>query len=206
MNTAEILRGFLVLEGIDGAGTTTQASLLGERCAREGIPCFLTREPTDGPIGRLIRSALRREASFTAETMARLFAADRGEHLSGPGGIRAALERGELAVSDRYFFSSLAYQSVECDPDLVRELNRRFPLPEYLVFLDVPPEIGEGRVSRRGEREIYERRDFQSRAAANYLRLWEDYGASGMKILRVDGTEDPGDIHRRLWSFVEKNR
>jgi len=103
---------------------------------------------------------MRREASFTAETMARLFAADRGEHLSGPGGIRAALERGELAVSDRYFFSSLAYQSVECDPDLVRELNRRFPLPEYLIFLDVPPEIGEGRVSRRGEREIYERTGF----------------------------------------------
>lgn len=206
MNKAEILPNFLVFEGLDGAGTTTQASLLEERCAQEGLACFLSREPTDGAVGRLVRAALRREVSLAPQTLAHLFAADRWEHLYGPGGILEALDRGELAVSDRYLFSSLAYQAVESDPQLVRRLNQIFPLPEFLVFLDISPETGENRVSRRGEREIYEYRDFQNRVAANYRQLWQSYASSGMKILSLDGSADPGSIHRQIWSFIRNNR
>ena len=206
MNTPEIVRNFLVLEGIHGAGTTTQASLLGERCSREGISCFLTQEPTREPVGRLIRSVLRKEIAVTPDTMAHLFAADRCEHVFGPRGILAAAGRGELVVSDRYVFSSLAYQTVDCDPEFVLGLNARFPLPEFLVYLDVAPELGEKRMTGRSGREIYEYRDFQSRAAANYGRLWERYSALGMRILIVDGGEEPGAIHERIWSFLGKFR
>ena len=206
MDKQKIVRNFLVLEGIDGAGTTTQGNLLHERCRREGIPAILTQEPTRDPVGRFIRSILRKETTVTPETMAHLFAADRNEHIFGPDGILSTVERGLTVISDRYFFSSLAYQTVDCDADFVRGLNSRFPLPEMLVYLEVAPEIGEKRLNSRSEREIYEYLDFQNRATQNYARLWEEYAPSSMRIMKIDGTLDPGVIHDRIWSFFKNFR
>ncbi|MCL2128288.1 MAG: dTMP kinase, partial [Treponema sp.] len=101
----EILSNFAVFEGGDGSGTSTQLALLGQKLGGNGGkgPVFYpTFEPTDGPIGLLIRSALKNEAVMRPQTVARLFSADRGEHLYSPGGIIERCRRGELVISDRY--------------------------------------------------------------------------------------------------------
>jgi dTMP kinase len=139
-----ILHRFAVLEGLDGSGTTTQLRLAGRRLEREGVPHFLTWEPTDGPVGTLIRSILRHEVPAEPCTVAMLYAADRSEHLHGPGGILERASRGELVLSDRYLFSSLAYQSLECPEEQVAGLNAGFPLPELLVFVDTRSRAGSG--------------------------------------------------------------
>jgi dTMP kinase len=156
-----ILENFAVLEGCDGSGTTTQLELLSRRFARTGW-FYATAEPTGGPVGELIRVLLKDEARVSEgnrdsaekriaggkrvapETLARLFAADRAEHLYGSGGIvERCSARGELVVSDRYSLSSLVYQAIDCGEELPRILNESFPLPELLVYLDVESETAE---------------------------------------------------------------
>ncbi|MDR1625567.1 MAG: dTMP kinase [Spirochaetia bacterium] len=198
-----VLKNFIVLEGLDGAGTTTQAKLLHERHALQGIRAVLTQEPTSQPIGLAIRKILRKETPALPETLAYLFAADRNEHLHGPGGIRDLSAQGCRVISDRYLFSSLAYQSVGCGWDLVRELNRRFPLPEILIYLDIQPREGEKRLQSRQQREIFEFEDFQTKAAAGYGRVLREYAASAMRILSIDATRPPQAIHEEIWEFVK---
>ncbi|HUJ75486.1 MAG TPA: dTMP kinase, partial [bacterium] len=102
-----ILQRFAVLEGLDGAGTTTQLRLLSERLAREGTPHFATWEPTEGATGRMLRAILAREVRAHPRTVALLYAADRSEHIYEPQvGMEARARRGELVISDRYIFSS----------------------------------------------------------------------------------------------------
>jgi dTMP kinase len=198
-----ILKNFIVLEGLDGAGTTTQSNLLYTRCTDRAIAAVLTREPTDHAAGLVIRGILRKKASARPETMAYLFAADRNEHIYGPGGILEMTEKGSHVISDRYLFSSLAYQSVDCEWGFVRALNERFPLPEILIFLDIPPREGEKRLLSREEREIYEFEDFQTRAAAGYKRVLREYAASGMRILTIDAARPPEAIHEQIWEFIQ---
>ena len=104
-----------------------------------GIAQFCTGDPTMGPVGRVIRKILKRQIAAGPDTVALLFAADRTEHLYEENdGILSHLRRGELVICDRYLFSSLAYQSLACDPEFVFYLNSRFPLPRHLVFLNTP--------------------------------------------------------------------
>jgi dTMP kinase len=198
------LKNFIVLEGLDGAGTTTQANLLYRRCLDEGLDAFLTREPTSHAVGLTIRSILKKEAAALPQTMAWLFAADRNEHVFGPGGILEETRKGRLVISDRYLFSSLAYQSVDCGFDFVRGLNDRFPLPEFLIFLDIPPQVGEKRLQTRREREIYEFQDFQTKAAAGYAQALKVFSDSGMRILNFDGTRKAETIHEEIWGEVRE--
>jgi dTMP kinase len=193
----------VVLEGLDGAGTTTQMKLLAERLAREGRPHVATWEPTDGPVGKLIRAILHREVPARPETVALLFAADRTEHVHAPStGIAARVSRGEIVICDRYLFSSLAYQSQACDPAFVRSLNEGFPLPELLLFLDTPVDVCQDRLARRGKEELYDGHAFQSKVRAEYLRAMERYRASGMRIERIPGDRPAGLIHGELWTLV----
>jgi dTMP kinase len=136
--------------------------------------------------------------------MAYLFAADRNEHIYSFGGIREKAEQGVLVISDRYLFSSLAYQSVDCGWDFVKTLNERFPLPEILIYLDIPLTEGEKRLKNRSQREIYEYQDFQAKADAGYKRVLREFSGSGMKILVIDGTEKPEIIHEQIWELVKK--
>ena len=199
-----VLKNFIVLEGLDGSGTTTQANLLMARCRNEVRQAFFTHEPTDHELGKLIRGILRKKTFAQPRTMAYLFAADRNEHVDGPGGIREAVEKGLLVICDRYLFSSLAYQSVDCGWDFVYDLNSGFPLPEILVFLDIKPMEGEKRLTKRDERDIYEYTDFQAKAAAFYEKALDEYTGSGMKILRLDATLPPQIIHEKIWNFMRE--
>ena len=203
-----ILRNFAVFEGIDGTGTTTQLNRLKQQYA--SIPggseqVLFTCEPTAGEIGRLIRRALRGELAYTPDTMARLFAADRGEHLDGADGIRAQLASGKAVFSDRYLFSSLAYQGEAGDPGLPLLLNSAFPLPEYLFFFDIDPDTAMDRVESRSDTlEIYEKRDFQAKVRARYLDLIAAFEKSDpeMHVIRIDATETVDAIAAKIWSIA----
>ncbi len=187
-----VLSRFIVLEGLDGAGTTTQAARLVTALRASGHEVVATAEPTDGPIGRRIRSVLSGAERVADLTMALLFAADRSEHLADPdGGIHAELARGRYVVCDRYLFSSLAYQGGLCGFDYVRMLNSRFALPEHLVFLDLPGRVGLERIKTRGHSEIYETPEFQDTVYRGYRQALEYYAHSAMRIHRIDGSRNP---------------
>ena len=124
----EVLKRFWVLEGLDGAGTTTQLKNLERYLSEKGIPVFRTAEPTIYESGLLIRRVLSGQFKVPQSTTAYLFAADRDNHLNNPEyGIKAHLAKGETVISDRYLFSSLAYQSIGFDFDQVQRLNSAFP-------------------------------------------------------------------------------
>ncbi len=199
-----VLDNFVVIEGLDGAGTTTLLQRLEQELSGRSIPHWCTFEPTDGWIGRRIRSILRGEESVHPRTMALLYAADRSEHLHAPGGgILARLERGELVVCDRYLFSSLAYQGVLVEFDYVAALNSRFPLPRHLVFLDTPVELSQKRLAGRGRAELYEAAELQRRVLQEgYARVFERYRDSAMRLHRVDGSGAPQEIFRRVWKIL----
>ncbi|MBX3126976.1 MAG: dTMP kinase [Polyangiaceae bacterium] len=172
---------FVVVEGIDGAGTTTHSKRLVKTLARAGYDARLTCEPSSGPIGSLIRQVLSHRVIVAGDsgprglgwsTMALLFAADRLDHLDSF--VLPALADGALVVSDRYDLSSLAYQSVTAPPGVepmgwIRELNVRAARPDLTLVLDVSPELAaERRKSRGGAEELFEKADVQARLAAVY--------------------------------------
>lgn len=197
-----LLRRLIVVEGIDGAGTTTQARLLSERLRSTGAPVFSTSEPTDNNTGRFLRRVLSGEVRLAPETVAYLFAADRWEHVFGSGGILEHHDAGDVVVCDRYSYSSLAYQGVECDEALVRELNSRFPDPGLLIFLDLEPDVGERRLARRAHREIYEQTEIQAQVRSNYHRLLR--GTRGeTSVVSLSGSDEEAEIHRKIWEAVQ---
>lgn len=198
----DIAKGFIVIEGLDGAGTTTQAALLGKRLEDAGIPHLTTKEPTDGPIGRLIRQALRKEISLPSEALAMLYAADRADHLYSENGVMKHLDNGDIVVSDRYFYSSVAYQGLTIPADDIKALNDSFPHPELLVFIDTPVEECMRRSASRGEAtELFEKEDVLRRTRDGYIaeirRLPE-----GVRLLVIDGTRTPEDIADEIWAVV----
>ena len=203
-----ILKHFAVIEGCDGSGTTTQLELLQKRFeapASRLPPFFPTCEPTQGPVGLLIRRILKGECTVSKETLARLFAADRGEHLYGESGIAERCERGELVVSDRYTPSSLVYQGLECGQELPEALNAAFPHPELLIYLDVDPHTAMKRIGRRTEKnEIYEKPDFQAKVREAYLELLPAYERAGVRLLRLDGTRPPEELAGEIWRAVQE--
>ena len=205
-----ILKNFIVFEGIDGAGTSTQIKKLVECGNTErGEGNFVaTAEPTTGETGRFLRRMLGGEFKVDEKTNAYLFAADRCEHIFGKGGVKELCESGKIVVSDRYFFSSMAYQSVSCGDELPKLLNSPFPLPEYLFYFVINPEISLGRVTSRGEKkEIYETIEKQKKIAAQYEKVISEYeknaAESGMKIIRIDAEKSIDEISEEIWNILK---
>jgi dTMP kinase len=172
---------FVVLEGIDGSGSTTHTKLLGKTLRQRGLKVVETCEPSAGPIGSMIRQVLQRRLfvadaagprAFAWSTMALLFAADRMDHLDST--VVPALREGAVVLSDRYDLSSLAYQSCTAPNGdkvvpWIRELNAAALRPDLTIVLDVPAEVAEERRrSRGGVEEMFEARDLQARLASVY--------------------------------------
>jgi dTMP kinase len=182
---------FIVIEGIDGAGTTTQTRLLCERLGERGLVAHATREPSDGPIGRLLREMLHgQHAPVSGAAMTLLFAADRMDHLARE--IEPQLLRGVHVVSDRYYHSSLAYQSEEAERALVAAANRSARTPDLTLFLRVRPQVAAERRHQQGRQtERYDDHALQERIARNYQALCEERAARE-RIVVIDG-EQPVD-------------
>jgi dTMP kinase len=183
----------VVLEGLDGAGTTTQARLLADALRAEGRTVHLTAEPSGGPVGGLVRQVLTRRtggrdgAPFDPAALALLFAADRLDHAAVE--ILPKLEDGVDVVSDRFTLSSLAYQGLAVgDLAWVEAVNGRAPAPDVTLFLRVRPEVGlRRRHAASLDREIFEVAAFQRRVAASYERAVEGLRAAGQRVVTLDG-------------------
>lgn len=200
MNTA-VLENFIVFEGIDGTGTSTQLKKLAERCVLEGITVHCTYEPTDRETGQLIRKILKGSSKAEPRTLAYLFAADRSEHLYGDKGITELCADGIPVISDRYIFSSLAYQGMTCGAELTAMLNSLFPLPEILIYFSLDPIIADTRMQIRDSREIFETIPFQTKVRTQFDRVLEQYGSTGMKIHRIDASKTPEAIAEEIWTL-----
>lgn len=199
----QVLDNFVVLEGLDGAGTTTQLQLIKEKLTELSIPHLCTFEPTDSTIGRVIRSILKGKIEAQAETIALLFAADRHEHIYNPEmGLAAHLAQGRVVVCDRYLFSSLAYQGSICDFDRVFSLNNNFPLPRHLIFLDTPIALSQQRLGKRDKRELFDLQDLQPQVLAGYLKSFKLYENLGMELHWIKGSRKPDEIFEELWSII----
>lgn len=193
---------FIVIEGIDGAGTTTQAKLLSDWISSRGRRCLLTSEPSRGPVGVLLRQIL--SGSLPApdnDAIALLFAADRIDHLDRE--VLPALKTGSDVVSDRYYHSSFTYQSLQGDLDWIRELNSRARAPDVTYILDLPAELAaERRREQRTTEELYERDSTQKKLEEAYRRL-PDWMQDELIIL-VDGSHDVRTVHGEITADLQK--
>jgi dTMP kinase len=203
---------FIVLEGIDGAGTTTQTHKLVDRLKAEGKAVKSTREPSDGPVGSLVRQVLTgrtvvpggRAPGWT--TMALLFAADRMDHVEAE--IEPFLTTGGIIISDRYDASSLAYQSVTSGKEgphavaWIRELNKHALRPDLTVVVDLPADIAAARRETRGEAvQLYEQNEVQRALADFYHSL--DKHMPNDKIAIIDGRGTVEEVHQRIYETVK---
>lgn len=190
----------IAVEGIDGTGKSTQLRLLAEELTRRGYPVVATREPTDGPYGRKIRELyVNRQQVTPAEELA-LFMADRREHVQEV--IAPALAAGKIVLTDRYYFSTAAYQGAAGhDPEAVLRENESFaPEPDLVLMLELPPAVGIERIqSLRGDAlNDFEQEHNLSRVAAVFASLERPC------IVRIDGTQEVRAVHRRILEQVEK--
>lgn len=197
---------FVVIEGLDGAGTTTQARLLVEGLQEVGQPAHLSREPSDGPIGVLIRQMLARRvvvpqgdgyAPIGRQTLALLFAADRLDHVRAE--VEPALAAGAVAVSDRYYHSSLVYQGDVDDQDemdlrWVRAINERARVPDLTIFLQAPAELCLGRIASRSRRDLYETEAKLRRLEQRYDEVISAMEEDGEAIVRLDAARRPEEL------------
>lgn len=195
---------FIVLEGIDGSGTTTQLDRLAERLRAAGRRVVATREPSPGPIGLLLREILRGThanpdgTGLDGRAMALLFAADRRDHLTRE--IEPALASGADVISDRYLLSSLAYQAVEADRAWVEQLASGVREPDLTLLLDVDIAVAAQRRTKAGRPvERYDADGTLARVAENYRRL----AAGRPNIVRIDGTPSPADVEQAIMRELE---
>lgn len=197
---------FVVFEGIDGSGKTTQVELLCKRLASTGFRIHTTCEPTDGPVGRLIRRMLSGSLQADQRTIASLFAADRTEHLMDPEtGIRQMVDTGTIVVCDRYYFSSYAYHSQYMDMEWVIQANRLnadILKPDITLFIDVDPQICLKRLqTTRKHLEIYEKIDIMKQVRANYLAAFNRL-AHQEHVVVIDGNNSVDNIAKAVWEQV----
>jgi len=216
----------IALEGIDGSGTTTQASLLQERIRSEHQQqVHFTAEPSVGTLGQALRHALSGSLALRPAAMALLFAADRLDHVDRE--VEPRLARGEHVVSDRYIYSSLAYQSLNNDVEWVAALNQQAPEADLTIYVRVDPATASQRRNARGEpEELFDRRETQQEVAAAYDRLlgdcptqatwrlsakgkWRRSGRPRAQFGResdvavVDGSRAPNELHEDIYALAQ---
>jgi dTMP kinase len=193
---------FIVLEGIDGSGTTTQAARLVASLRASGHAVLGTREPSDGPIGVVLRQALtRRLVGVSDRTLALLFAADRLDHLASV--VEPALAEGKVVVSDRYVLSSLAYQGMRMPLGWVETLNAAARRADLTLYLEVDPRTAaRRRQGRGGTEELFDADDVQRAVARAYGRVVRKH-TRAQRVVRVDGRAAPDAVAREILSRVQ---
>lgn len=197
---------FIAIEGTDGSGKSTQAGLLAQRLSAEGHKVHLTFEPTNGHIGKLLRSILKGEISVDQKAIAGLFLADRLDHLlNDQDGIVKKMNEGFTVVSDRYYFSSYAYHSVYMDMDWViacNEMCAQILRPHLNIFVDVPPEVCMQRINDNRETpELYETADILRKVRANYFTAFAKL-TNSEEVTVIDGNKDIHAVSDTIWSSV----
>ena len=212
-----MIRGhFVVLEGIDGSGTTTQVSRLAARYALEKLPAMTTAEPSAGPIGatirqilsgRLVLQSVQGLVSPSWKSMALLFAADRQDHIEAE--IAPNLEDGVAVLCDRYVYSSVIYQSVSSEvegaEEWIRSVNRHAIRPDLVLYLKVDPAAAlKRRMSRDRKTEIFDDPAFQQRLSEVYDRLPELFPET--RVITIDGNRPADEVTAACWAEIQQIR
>lgn len=201
---------FIVLEGIDGSGTSTQAELLKDYLIRQGEKAAVSPEPSTGAIGKLIRRAMQENCLAIAdknkfdEQMAYLFAADRHHHLYNDldGVVKLTQQQNTHVITTRYYFSSLAYNcNSEAEFAFVRSLNQKFPNPDLTIYLDIPLEVSLARIGDRAVKEVYETSEKLQKVKENFTRIFANYSG---RILLVDGTQGVDVVHQQVIAYLQQ--
>jgi dTMP kinase len=182
----------IVLEGIDGAGKTTQAESLHHLLEEAGWDVVRTKEPTDGEWGRMLRASAQTGRLSPKEEL-EYFIKDRRQHVEKL--LKPALEQGKIVIVDRYYFSTAAYQGARgLDPEELLRVNEAFaPQPDLLILLEVDPAVGVRRIRQRGDREnLFEAEASLRSVAKVFKQIDRPY------LHRVDGTLPIADITQGL--------
>lgn len=190
---------FVVLEGLDGAGTTTQLERVSVALRAEGHAVLATHQPSTGPIGMLLRQALTGrlglpsgEGPLKPETLALLFAADRTDHLAAS--ILPAMEEGKLILCDRYVHSSLAYQGAELPMAWVAEINRLAIPADLTLFLEIDVDTAAKRRALRGGKEEHFDAELTQRRIARRYRQALSLRQEKERIVVIDGTRSVEEV------------
>ncbi len=192
---------FIIFEGIDGSGLTTQSKILSTHLKEKGNKVFLTKEPTNDPIGKIIRDILKGQSKLNQETLALLFAADRSMHMDS---IKEEL-KDSFVICDRYYFSNFAYQMLQIDLDYLIQINSRFLKPDLTIFLDVPAKVCKKRIDENREHiEIFEHQETLEKIRENYLKIIESFKKKGFNIVKIDGNRSIEETHAAVAACVEK--
>jgi dTMP kinase len=196
---------FIVFEGIDGSGKTTQSKLLFELFSKEGKQVIWTKEPTDGDIGSLLTNKYLKEVDLPIVD-ALLFAADREEHLKDM--VIPALNQGKIVVSDRYYHSTLAYQQAQgLDLRWLLELNKNFIKPDLTIIIDLEPEMAIERIEKDKKRKIEDRKKFEKleflkKVRKNFLDLPKIL--KDEKIVVIDGNKGKEEVFEDVVKEIKK--
>ncbi|MEN2738513.1 dTMP kinase [Microbacterium sp. X-17] len=197
---------FIVLEGLDASGKSTQVDRLAAWLETRGSHVHVTAEPTSGPIGSLIRQSFAGRVPLDDRVIAALFVADRIDHLTNArDGVLGFLERGIDVVSDRYVLSSLAYQSGDVGMEWVLHANEvatRLLRPDLTIYLDLPPAAALRRLeTRRGIPDRFEELERLTRAYADYELAIEMLHEKD-SIVRIAATGTPDEVAERVRAAV----
>jgi dTMP kinase len=199
---------FIAIEGIDGSGKSTQSQLLAEKLQSVGHRVYQTFEPTDQPIGRMIRDIFAGRTEGDQKVIASLFAADRLNHiLHSEHGMLHYRQESYSIISDRYYLSSYAYHGAHVDMDWVMDMNAQAVMllqPDVHIYIDLPPEVAMARISAsRTHIEMYETLD-------NLTAVYEKYEEAitkirkGENIRRISGDQSIEDIAADIWRELQK--
>lgn len=197
---------FIVFEGIDGSGKSTQIQLLQKRLEEMGIPVYLTREPTDGPYGSMLHNIMTGRLEACQETIAAMYVADRMDHIKNSyNGMLKKLEEGFTVISDRYYFSSYAYQGAHLPLDYVIMANSvcaEVLRPDLHLFLDLEPEVSFARISKnRTDFEIYEKLDNLKNTRDKYYEAFEKLKDSE-QVAVIDADQSVESLSEAIWAQV----
>lgn len=198
---------FIAFEGIDGSGKTTQVARLAARLNGMGQACCQTREPTAGPVGSLVHQIMTGRIAADNRVVAALYAADRLDHLlNKTDGILPILEQGTHVLTDRYYFSSYAYHSVDMSMDWVIEANAQAAQllrPTATIFIDVDPKTALERISKnRFHTEIYENLSRLTKTRELYFQAFEKEKARE-NIIVLDGCMTEDQLEEQVWAAVK---
>lgn len=197
---------FIAFEGIDGSGKSTQVKLLKERLENAGLKVYTTCEPTDSPMGKMIRDIFNHRVEADHRTIAALFVADRLDHLlNKTNGILKMLEDGYTVITDRYYLSSYAYQSPYMDLNWViqaNSLSAGLLRPDLNIYIDISPEISIERLNKgRTSIELYETLDNLRDVRNKYFEIFELL-KDEETVLVMDGNRNAELIADGIWNEI----
>lgn len=198
----------IVIEGLDGAGTTTQIRklenwLLGEK----NINLHSTREPSHGPVGAMIRAILTKRLSADPLTIAGLYATDRNDHIFRKDGLNDQLAQGKWVLMDRYYLSSFAYQASSMNEqqlEWLKTIHRYCPAPDLTLFVDVPVDVCLSRImnNRHAEFELFDTHEFLMKTSQQYEKAMAYFTSKGETFVKVDGTLPINIVFQQLTDAI----